>query len=200
MLRRRQGEDGYTLLELMVTTMVVGVLFAVGGGAFMSLSNTASRSEASVEAEQSANDAMTQLERDVRSAESISIPAATVASDGVQLDVLNADGSTTNVEWIYNPSARTVVRQVDTNSGYEATNYSMSSVSSAGFTYYGPNGDDISTTTTSNISTCTTAISVMVDITPTITGAAPFQESAELAVTNQLAELTAPGNGQCGQP
>ena len=56
---------------------------------------------------------------------------------------------------------------------------------------------NISTNTTSDIAKCTTAIGVDVYVSSSTRGTATYQESEQVALTNQLITLTASGTGQC---
>jgi prepilin-type N-terminal cleavage/methylation domain-containing protein len=195
------SEAGFSLLEMMFTVLVMSIVLVVAGSALVSLSRTASRNEAMVETEQSASTVMAQLTRDIRSAGSLSVPSGATPADEVELAVVKQSGGTTTVLWTYNTAAATLTREVEVGSTFEPSGFTVSKVanpsSSAVFTYYDDTGSNISATSTSNIATCTTAIGVDLYVASTTSGVANQQESNEVALTNQLNALDAPGSGQC---
>lgn len=197
MLNRR-GEEGFTLAEMMVVSLILGILLAVGGAGFVSLGSAASRNEDMVAAQQSVSTTMSQLERDVRSAETIAVPPGQSPSQAIQLSVLQPGGGTTGVEWVYDPAAGTFTREVQAGSAYQPASPSLAAVAGVSFTYFDASGDDITGTTDSNIAACTTAIGVRLEVQPAAASLAPFQEDAEVALTNRLDALSSPGASQCG--
>jgi type II secretory pathway pseudopilin PulG len=198
----RRDDRGFTAVELAVTCLVMGIAFGIAGESFVSLATSSTHNSATVVDEQSTATAMAQVQRDIRSASTLSIPAGAVSSDELQLTILASDGTTSNVRWIYTPATETLDRQLQTSTGWNSTGFTTTSVSNGTatpvFTYHDLNGNDISSSLPSNIATCTTLIGVEIDVSPTIHGVQPFQEQADVALTNQVATLTAPGNGQCG--
>lgn len=198
MLTRPREEEGFTLLEIMVVSIVLAAILAIGGGTFVSLNNTTARNEAMVQAEQSASTTMTELEHDIRSTQTLLIPAGVGASQGLQLAILQPDGTTTNIQWLYDPFLDTLTRSIQNGASFQPSGYKLSSVTNATFSYFDAQAEDITSTTSSNIALCTTAIGVDVTVTPTTRGASPFEDNAEVAITNQLNVLSSPGNGQCG--
>jgi prepilin-type N-terminal cleavage/methylation domain-containing protein len=198
MLKGHRDEHGYSLLEIMVVSVILAVIMAIGGGAFVSINNSTTRNELMVQAEQSASTVLTQLEHDIRSSQTVAVPGGVEPSQGIQMAVLASDGTTTNIEWLYNISSQTLTREVQSGSSYQPSGFQATSVQSAAFTYYNAQGTDITATTNSNIATCATAIGIDLLIAPAESGTTPFEETAEVALTNQLNVLTAPGNGQCG--
>lgn len=199
---RHRGDRGFTAVELAVTCLVMGIAFGIAGESFVSLATSSTHNSATVVDEQSAATAMAQIQRDIRSASTISIPSGAASSDELQLAILALDGTTSNVRWVYTPATETLDRQLQTSTGWKSTGYTTTSVSNGSttpvFTYHDLKGNDISSSLPSNIATCTTLVGVEIDISPTLHGVQPFQEQADIALTNQVATLTAPGNGQCG--
>lgn len=197
-LTRPREDDGFTLLEITVVSIVLAAILAIGGGVFVSLNNTTARNEAMVQAEQSASTVMTELEHDIRSTQTVAVIPGVSASQGVQLAILQPDGTTTNVQWLYDPFMETLTRSIQNGPSFQPSGYKLSSVTNIIFSYFDAQAGDITSTTNSNIATCTTAIGIDVTVTPTTRGASPFVDTAEVALTNQLNVLTSPGNGQCG--
>lgn len=67
------------------------------------------------------------------------------------------------------------------------------------FSYLNDQGTNISTSNDTTIANCTTRIRVLLVVAPPpgITGVSTFQVHEEVAITDQLTILSAPGNGQC---
>jgi prepilin-type N-terminal cleavage/methylation domain-containing protein len=195
----RQG--GYTIVELTVVMLVMSVVLVIAGSVFISLSTTANRNDSMVADEQAASSAVTQMTRDIRSANSISFPASNPGNQ-IQLVDNQQSGGTQTVMWSYNPAARTLTRQVLVGSSFSTSGPPTSRVANPStspvFTYFDDSGSNISATTVANITKCATSIGVHLYIAPSISGVATFQESDQVALTNQLDTLSAPGsNGQC---
>ncbi len=195
------SESGFSLLEMMFTLLVMSVVVTIAGTSLVSLSRTASRNESMVEVEQSASTIMAQLTRDIRSADTLSFPAGATPADEVQLAVNQQAGGATTVLWTYNPSTATLTRETEVGSTFKPSGFTLSkmanSTSTPVFTYYDDTGSNISATSSSNIASCTTAIGVGLNVVPSTSGVVNQQQSAEVALTNQLNTLTAPGSGQC---
>ena len=198
-------ESGFTTLELMVVTLILGVVIAIAGSALVSLMNTASRNEAMVADEQLDSNALAQMARDIRSAGSIAFPSgATLADTSNEVELVDnlPAGGTSTVLWTYNPVASTLTRQVLVGSTFQTSQGPVPRVANPSgtplFTYYdGVSGADISATNPSNIAQCTTAITVNVYVSAAIAGVSPVSESEQVAVTDRLNALTAPGIGYC---
>ena len=199
---RTGDEAGFSLLELLIAMLLASIVLAGAGGALVSLANAAGRNDAIANEEQSASEVMAQMERDIRSAETISFPAGALASQQLQLNVVTASGSTMPVLWLYNPTADTLTRETQSQGTFVATGAAITNVTNSNttpiFTYFDFATTDISATSTSNIAECATGVAIDVNVSSTSAGVGGFQESAEVALTNRLEELSAPGNGQCG--
>lgn len=200
----REGPDdegGFTLIEIAVVVLIFSVVLIMAANSLFSLNNTANRNEAMVTEEQAASGAIAQLSRDIRSANSLTFPTGVAPADEIELAVNNASGGTSNVLWIYTPTAGTLARQVATGNSFSNSGTPVSHVVNPStvsvFSFYDDSGASISGTTASNISACSTAIQVTLYVGSNITGAATVQQTAEVALTNRLNVLTAPGNGQC---
>jgi hypothetical protein len=181
--------------------LIMSVVLGITGSVLFSLSTTANRNGSMVADEQAASNAIAQITRDIRSAQSISFPAGTPASQIELVDNLQS-GGTQNVIWAYNSAARTLTRQVQVGATFSTSGTPVSRVANPNtvpvFAYFAVNGNPISATTISNITQCTTLITVDIYVAPSTTGVSPFEEKDQAALTNQLNVLAAPGsNGQC---
>jgi prepilin-type N-terminal cleavage/methylation domain-containing protein len=206
------SERGYTLIELMVVVLIMGVVIAIAGSALYSLSMSANRNDAMVSEEQAASNIVAQLSRDIRSANSLTFPSGVTSSgtgSEVELLVNQTGGGTQPVLWVYNSSAGTLTREVQVNGNFQAQGQYLTNVANPSgtpvFTYYTystTSSNESLTSLTGNqvsdIQQCTTSIGVDVYVSSSTHGTVPYQESEQVALTNQLDTLTAPGaNGSC---
>lgn len=203
-LRRSTPDDGFTLVELMMTTLIMGIVITVAGSVLYSLGVTANRNGAMVRGAQSASTVMTQLGRDIRSAQAISFPTGSPSTE-VQFadDVVSAGAvTTTNVLWAY--SGSTLSRSVEVGGTFQPTAYSIGLANTADqpvfqyFTFSSPGTPLPATDSMFEFSKCTTYIGVRLRVAATTDNfQAAYQESSQVALTNELDVLTAPGNGYC---
>lgn len=197
-----RGEEGLTLIEMVIVVVLASVVLAAAMGALTSFGSAAASNNSIVGEQQAASTVMAQLERDIRSASAISIPSGASPSDQLQLTLPGGGGSTTQVLWIYDPASGTIARETEVGGAFRPSGYSTGGVGNGTatpvFTYYASDGTDISSTTVSNIAMCSTAVGIHVTLTSSRTGIGPYQETAEVALTDQALALTAPGDGQCG--
>lgn len=195
------GEGGFSLLELMIVLLLGSIVLVIAGGALISLDNATNRNDSLVQEEQAASGVMAQMERDIRSASTVSIPAGASASDQLETAVLGSDGSTTEVLWAYDPTARTLTRETQQNGTFQPSGFSIERVANGAgtpvFRYFDSGASDISARSASEIATCATAVEIDVQVSSGTSGVGSFEESAEVALTNQVQALTTPGNGQC---
>ncbi len=204
---RTQEEAGFTLLELMVVTLIMGIVIVIAGTVLFSLTTTANRNDSMVADEQAASTTLAQVTRDIRSANSLTFPAGAQASDTaneVELAVNQPTGTTTTVLWVYNATASTLTRKVLVGSTFNTSGAVLTRVAnpvtSPLFSYFdGKAGTNISGESPATIALCATGIHVDIYVAPPTgtKGVATMEESDDVAMTNQLNTLTAPGNGQC---
>lgn len=84
---------GFTLLEVLVTTAIIGVLFIMASAIFINTIRSANKANITNEAKENASLVIQSLERDVRNASSY-----TVNDTGLQLALNYSGGSTVNWE------------------------------------------------------------------------------------------------------
>jgi prepilin-type N-terminal cleavage/methylation domain-containing protein len=198
----RRWDGGFTVLELTVVLLIASIVLVIAGTSLISLDRATGRNDSLIQEEQAASNVMAQLEQDVRSAATIAVPTGVTAANEIQLALLGSSGSSTNVRWVYDASTQTLTRQLQVQGSYQPSGYSIAGVSNGAntsvFRYYASNQGDISATTSSNIATCTAAIAIDVHVTSATTGVGTFEETSEVALTNQVQALAAPGDGPCG--
>jgi prepilin-type N-terminal cleavage/methylation domain-containing protein len=218
------SEAGFTLIELMVVVAIMSIVLVIAGSALISLTTATNRGSAMVTDEQEASTVMTQLAKDIRSAHRISYPTGTAQSQTPNMLVLQenlANGSTQNIEWLYQaptPPSQTgsLVREVQVNGTYVASGPSVSRVvtpivDNKGnpvldangkpiplFTYFNKNGTNAGNDAVT-IGNCTTRVQVNLEVAPSKAGAGipDFSETEDVTITDQVAILSQPGNGQC---
>lgn len=201
------AETGFTLIELTVVVLIMGILLVAAGSALISLSTATNRDDGLVQEEQAATTAVTQLASDLRSAHTLSIPSGATAADEVLLAVNQSSGATTQVEWIYTPAsgstAGTLKRYAQNSSGsLVASSISVSNVANPSskpfLTYYNDSG--IANATTQNIANCSTSVAIDLVVAASKSagsGVTTFETTRTVALTDQLAIITQPGSIQC---
>ena len=199
--RADSDQTGFTVFEVMVASTIMTIVLAVTSSFLISLTNSANNTEAIVAEEQAESGAMAQLQRDIKSAASVSFPSGSTPANEVELADYQANGSTTNVLWTYVPTTETLTRQVQSGSSFTNAGPSVSGVANPSgtniFSYYDYSHTNISSTSAANIAICATDIGVDLYVASGANGVANMQESEDVALTNQLDSLIAAGNQSC---
>lgn len=201
------------MVELLIVMLLMGIVLVIASTSLVSFQNVTTRNSAMVTDEQAASTTLTLIGRDIRSAHSITfLSSSTNAANSVILYENQPSGSgTTPIEWVYQPPTGSATvgtfSRIVLNSSLVAQSTQLMLKNLANpttgpvFTYYDLQDSPIPTTGTSanqTIQNCATAIGVTLDTSPSpIPGVATFQETAEVAITDQQQLLSAPGNGQC---
>lgn len=73
MVRGRRGILGVTLVEMMIATAVLGIVFALGPGLLTNITRFARLSKARIETQRAARDSLNQINQSLRQAEASSI-------------------------------------------------------------------------------------------------------------------------------
>ena len=194
---RIDNDGGFTLVELLVTMLIMSIVLAIGAAIVFSMSNTAARNDAMVQQEQAAGTALAAMARDIRSAHTISLPGT--AADQVELqENTSTTGTYTYVEWTFDPVGGSLKRSTSSTSTGTFTvsgpNVAKLSNGATGiFTYYNVNGAVI----TSSIAACTSLIGVTLDVATTTNNVPAYVATQSVALTDQTQIISAPGNGQC---
>lgn len=195
------------MIELLIVTVVMAIVLIAAGTALISLTQATNRDSGLVDEEQMASRAATQLVHDLRSAHAISIPTGATYTNEVLIKENQASGSTTQIEWIYQPASGstpgTIQRYVLGSGGTFVQSGSpvsgvVNGASNPFLSYYDFNGGSI--TNTDNIANCTTRVTVDIVISAAKsagTGVANQEFTQDAALTDQLAILSQPGSVQC---
>jgi prepilin-type N-terminal cleavage/methylation domain-containing protein len=123
MLRAAAQDDdqaGFTLIELVVVTTLLLVVLGSILGMLESLTSAQATTSTRIDDAQSARLTLAQFSHDVRSAASVVAPP--VPSDyATTVDVILNDSGHTEVQWVYDPVAQTLTRNVVTSGQPSAT-------------------------------------------------------------------------------
>jgi prepilin-type N-terminal cleavage/methylation domain-containing protein len=203
--RLNEDEAGFTLLELSVVLSIMTVVVVIAGGALLSLSTAASRTDSMVNEEQMATNTLAQLSRDLRSAHTISFPASNLPSGGtpgydIQLAVNQPTGGTVAVLWAYSSNTATLSREVQVGSVFKSSGPALPHVANGStpiFTYYYTTGSQITSAVPATIATCASRVGVELYVSSSTSGSGTFHTSDNVAITDQLNQLTAPGVQPC---
>lgn len=205
-IARRRAEDGFTVLELVVTTLIMSVVVSVAATVLVSLTVAASRNGATVKNEQDASSILTEMARDIRSATAVSFPTSSPASE-VQLsdEVVSGSSTTTStVQWSVNGSI--LQRSVLINGAFVAGPYSVKLANNTAtnpvFSYYTYKTPNVAlsypTDSLTDFQLCTTTIGVDLVVARTVNSSqSTYEATQQVALTNELDVLTTPGNGYC---
>ena len=214
----RQAEGGFTTLELMITCLIMSVVVIMAGTALISVTNAGNRNDAVISNQQQASNVITELSRDIRSAGSLSFPTSAPSTE-VQLSDNTVTGSTITtvpILWLYTTSVATctsakvsspcLIRETQVSGTFTpqstfsialANNVSTNPVF-AYYTFSSPGTPMSSGSTMAQFSTCATAIGIDLVVSRTTNNAtSTFEDTDQVALTNQINTLTAPGNGNC---
>jgi prepilin-type N-terminal cleavage/methylation domain-containing protein len=207
----RAGEDGFTIIEVMVATSILLLVLAMVFGTLVSLTRSEDRSNRLVSNEQNVRFELDQLSREIRAANPlVPLPNATSASDyGNQIEmVLGPTGGTQKVvRWTYDTASEQMVRQVMSDTSADATVVSQSFFltrvrnvenGTAVFTYFGQHDTDLVAASIANGGNVNDAANCAVRVHIEISsdsnpGPVPFTETQDVEVRNRL-----PGNVGCG--
>ncbi len=211
------SDDGFTVIELMIATLIMTVVVAMAGTIIYSVTVAANRNGAVISNQQQASNVITQLGRDIRSANTLSFPTSAPATQVELIDnQVTSTGATTStpVLWLYSTAAATcrsvtapcLLRETQVSGTFTANpsfsiSLSNNITTNPVFTYYtfANPGVAISSTQSPNyFSTCTTDMAIDLIMTTTTNNApSTFEDTDQVALTNQVNTLTAPGNGNC---
>jgi prepilin-type N-terminal cleavage/methylation domain-containing protein len=209
--RARQGDDGFTIIEVMMATSILLIVLAMFFNTLVSLTNSENRAQKLVSNEQNVRFELDQLAREIRAANPL-VPllnAATAAAYQNQIEVVlgPTGGTQTVVRWTYNTATELVARELMSDTSSTATVLSQSffltrvrntETSAPVFTYYGQHDEDLVAQTLANggnlhdPANCAVRVHILL-VSDSNPGPAPFSETQDVEVRNRL-----PGNVGCG--
>lgn len=204
------------MVELLIVMVVMAIVLVIAGTALISLTTTTNRGSSMVSEEQLASTAIAQIGHDIRSAHTLVMPSAATPGSQLELEVNTSSGPCTSnanpsyppvnyqlVEWVYSSATSTLKRETLNCATGAVTGQSwvlskvVNGASTPVFKYYNQYGSDISSTLNGAIANCTTRIGVDLQVGSSTTGVKAVEEAQNVAMTDQIAILSQPGNGQC---
>ncbi|HET6793813.1 MAG TPA: hypothetical protein VFH45_05195 [Acidimicrobiales bacterium] len=209
-VKRRGGEAGFSVLELVIAASILLIVLAVFGNTMISLGNTEVRSQALVANEQNTRFVLDQLTREIRAANPlVALGSLSSYSNSLELELGPVGGSQKVVRWLYDtttgsPTYKELVRQVMSDATTSATVVSQAVVltsvrnaesSTPVFTYYGQSGDDLvgsGSFTAADVANCAVQVHITIVANPN-PGPQPFTANTDAEIRNRL-----PGGVGCG--
>lgn len=214
--RQQTSDAGFTMVELLIVMVVMAIVLAIAGTALISLTTSTNQGSSMVSEEQLASTAMAQIGHDIRSAHTLIMPSSATPGSQLELEVNTSSGPCVSdanpsyppvdyqlVEWVYSSTTSTLKREtLDCSTGaVTGTSWTLTNVvngaSTPVFKYYNQYGSDISSTLNGAIANCTTQVAVDLQVGSSTTGVKSVEETQSIAMTDQIAILSQPGNGQC---
>lgn len=189
------SEAGFTVVELMVATVVTAVLISSVAGVMLTMQKTGNRAISGENAADMARTGLLQLQRDLQAANPLVNWTTTVTAYENELQVeLGPTGGTQNlVTWSYvsgsGPSCSgTLYRAVGAASGVpEVTGVTNCRTSTAVFSYFGQQGDNLlanpASVTSTIISECSVRIAGTVQVSAG-SNTTPFTETVSMRLAN----------------
>jgi type II secretory pathway pseudopilin PulG len=208
---RERGEEGFTIIEVTIASMIMVVVLAMFFATLVSLTSSEDRSQRLVGNEQNVRFELDQLSREIRAANPIvPILTATSASDyanEIELVLGPSGGAQKVIRWRYDTTKLEMARQVMSDTSATATVVSQSFLLTRVrnietgipvFTYYGQQNENLITQTLNNggslhdAANCAVRVHIVLasDSNP---GPMPFSETQDVEVRNRL-----PGKHGCG--
>lgn len=214
-LRRRQqarrDEQGFTIIEVMISTAILLVVLAMLFSVLISLTRSEDRAQRLVSNEQNVRFELDQLVREVRAANPL-VPllnavSASTYDNQIEMVLGPTGGTQTVVRWTYDTTTEKLAREVMTGTGAAATVISQSffltrvrntETGTPVFRYYGQHNQDLVLQALANSANVHDAANCAVRVSIELTsdsnpGPVPFTETQNVEVRNRL-----PGNWGCG--
>jgi prepilin-type N-terminal cleavage/methylation domain-containing protein len=214
-IRHRMGdrseEQGYTVIEVMITSVILLIVLAILFATMTSLTNNENRSEHLVGNEQNVRFELDQLAREIRASNPL-VPLLTASSaatydNQIEMVLGPTGGTQTVVRWTYDTAQEEMERQVMSDTSATATVVSQSffltrvrnvETNTPVFTYYGQQGEDLVAQSLANGGNINDAANCAIQVHIVLSsdsnpGPLPFTETQDVEVRNRL-----PGNVGCG--
>ena len=198
------GEAGFTLIEVMITTMIAAIVSVALFGMLDSQTKAERRISNFVDNQEAARQAILAMQRDLRSAEPLSpLPTGEAFKFRVDLAIFDGAESTTreSIRWRVEPETgagpHSLVRELVYNDGTVAVTHRLAGVANRDlgqplFTYYQADGVAFNwTDTPGTIAHCTIRIRINLHAAP-VPGPAPARLVSDVMLRNRL-----PGGSGC---
>lgn len=196
--RPKRGEDGFTLVELMVAATAMLIVAAVFGTVMVEMDKVASREINSENAAGSARSALMQLQRDLEAANPMVGWTTTVTSyqSEIQVKLGPTGGTQKTITWSYATSGSganctgTLYRDIGTSAGTgvpEVSGVTNCASNTPVFSFYGIQGDNLLANPASVTSAIITQCSVRIQGALKVTGGpntTPFSEAVSMRLAN----------------
>jgi prepilin-type N-terminal cleavage/methylation domain-containing protein len=201
--RLRREEGGFSLVELLVVLVILGVVLAMAGSTLVSMTRAGNRGQALVDNEQNANFALNALARDLRAANPLLAPSSSaVYTTVVQMDLGPSAGPQTVVQWVFDSTAKTLTRNImsgtTVTSSYLWLTGVLNSSTQPVFGLFDSANNDLvaQAAVPGTVALCTTRVEVQIDGLSE-PGPLPFNVVADVQLRNQIANLAAAGGQPC---
>ncbi len=197
----RRGESGTTVLEVSITSAILLVVLAAFLGILQSLTRTERRVQALVANEQNVRFVMSEIARDLRSANPmLPLTSVDLYRDKVELALGPSAGTPTYVRWSYDSGSQTLTRSTLSAPGGSvlSTRSRLTKVrnSDSGtplFGYFGQSATDLlAAGNAADVANCALRVRVTV-LSDSEPGPLPFREERDVEIRNRL-----PGGVGCG--
>lgn len=193
-----EREAGFTVLEVMVSTAITGIVVACVAGVMLTMQQTSSRAISAENASGGARAGLLQLQRDVEAANPLVNWTSTVSAyeNEIQLKLGPVGGTQHTITWSYvsgspGPSCTgTLYRDVGTTAGAgvpEVAGITNCRTATAVFDFFGEQGENIlaneQTATAASITECSVRIKGILDVSAGA-NTAPFTETVSTRLVN----------------
>ncbi len=191
-------EAGFTLLEVMISTVVAAILAVSVSGIMLSMQQTSSRAIGGENASGAARAGLLQLQRDVEAANPLVGWTSNVSSyeNEIQLKLGPAGGTQQTITWSYvsdapGPSCTgTLYRDIGTTAGVgvpEVTGVTNCRTGTSVFSFFGQQGENIlanlATATAANVTECSVRVEGTLDVSAGA-NTVPFTETVSMRLVN----------------
>lgn len=185
-------ESGFTLVELLVTMMILGIVSASLVGVLVSQTNVEKRVQAHIANQEEVRLAMVEMQRDIRSSEPlVELAVAGDYAHKLELKILDLDDHVQYVRWKYDSVANELRREeLDaTTKAITGTSYRLRGVedpaNSRVFRYFNAAGDLLDTAGPKTIASCTIRVEISLVAGPH-NGPNPYVIKSDAELRNRL--------------
>ncbi len=195
------GEDGFTLVELMVAATAMLILMAAFAGFMLMMMSTASSTVKQDNSTSSVRVTMLQLQHDIQAANPLmTLSSVSEYNNTLKLEMDTQSGSVETVTWSYDSASGVLYRTVGSSSNPgtpfpELTGLINNSSTNPVFSYYDNQGNNLvaaGTSSTTQVAVCTARVAISLEVSG---GPKTFPYSERLNVA--LPDNLQPSRSQC---